>query len=55
MQVQPKDPSKWHFIISFAKSIVRICAGASLATLNFELAGGLFVIAEALGILEELV
>ena len=51
MQVQPKDPSKGHFIISFAKSIVRICAGASLATLNFELAGGLFVIAEALGIL----
>jgi hypothetical protein len=55
MQIQPKDTSRGHFVISIAKSVVRICAGASLATLNFELAGGLFVIAEALGILEELV
>ena len=48
------DPSKKHFYISLVKSGVRIFAGGSLMFGNFMLAGGLLVIAEVLGIAEEL-
>lgn len=51
--VQP-DP-KLHQRISFVKSGLRIIAGCNLAVGNLFLAGVLFVGAEALGIVEELV
>lgn len=53
--MQPKDTSKGHFWISIVKSIVRIGAGFSLVAGGLVLAGTLFIVAELLGILEELV
>lgn len=55
MNIQPKDPSMGHFLVSVVKSAFRIAAGISLAVGNFVAAGLLIVIAEAFGILEELV
>ena len=64
MEIQPKDPSKGHFYVSLAKSFLRIVAGISLAMAGFDfalahawlkVAGGMFMLAECLGILEELV
>ena len=49
-----KDPGKFHFYVSLAKSVVRISAGAFLITGNFLVAGALFIAAEVLGIVEEL-
>ena len=51
---QPKDTSKKHFYISLVKSVVRIAAGAVLVTGNFVVAGALLIVAEILGIVEEL-
>lgn len=48
------DPVK-HRNISLAKSVLRIVAGASLFYGNFVMAGTLIVVAEILGIWEELV
>ena len=50
-----KDPSKGHFYVSLVKSVLRIGAGGSLLYGNLLLAGALFIVAELLGILEELV
>lgn len=47
------DP-KTHLYISLAKSVIRIAAGAALITGNFVWAGILLILAEALGIAEEL-
>jgi hypothetical protein len=55
MAIQPKDTSKGHFWISIVKSVVRIGAGLSLVAGGLVLAGTLFIVAELLGILEELV
>ena len=55
MEIQPKDTSKGHFYMSLAKSALRICAGVALMKSEFYVAGGLFVAAEILGIVEELV
>ena len=55
MNIQPKDPSIGHFLVSVVKSAFRIAAGISLAVGNFVTAGVMFVIAEILGIVEELV
>lgn len=55
MNIQPKDTSKGHFYVSLAKSGLRIIAGYALTQSNFVLAGGLFIAAEALGIIEEMV
>lgn len=54
MEVQPKDPSKWHFRISIVKSGMRIAAGLRLIQGDFVGAGVFFIIAEVLGIAEEL-
>ena len=54
MSVEPKDVSKKHFYISLIKSAVRIGAGGFLITGNFVVAGILLVVAEVLGIVEEL-
>lgn len=63
-EVATKDPGKRHFYISLVKSVVRITAGLSLclgemllfASLSDAVitAGVLFVVAELLGIAEEL-
>jgi hypothetical protein len=45
----------WHFRISIAKSIIRIGAGVALATGEIFVAGSLLILAEILGIGEELV
>ena len=53
--IQPKDPSKGHFYVSIAKSAVRIAAGVALIMGAFIVTGWLIILAEILGIVEELV
>jgi hypothetical protein len=53
--IQPKDTSKGHFYVSIAKSVVRIAAGAALIVGALIPTGGLLILAELLGVLEELV
>ena len=55
MNIQPKDTSKGHFYISLIKSGFRIIAGLSLVFGHFVTAGFLFILAELLGVVEELV
>ena len=55
MEIQPKDTSRGHFYVSIAKSAVRIVAGGCLITGNLLIAGICFIMAEVLGIVEELV
>jgi hypothetical protein len=55
MEIQPKDPSRGHFYASMAKSALRIFAGMALAYGYLVHAGGLLILAEMLGILEEMV
>lgn len=55
IDIQPKDPSKGHFYISLVKSFIRIAAGVALCIYGLPIVGGLFIAAEALGILEEMV
>jgi hypothetical protein len=58
LEAQPSvdhpDPKK-HQYISFVKSFFRIVAGGALCFGEFTIAGGLFIVAELLGIAEELV
>lgn len=55
MNVQPKDTSKGHFYVSLAKSVLRMIAGAALMSQMFWTAGLFLILAEGLGILEEIV
>jgi hypothetical protein len=55
IEVQPKDTSKGHFYVSLAKSAIRIVAGICLMAGFYWCAGLGFVLAEMLGIVEELV
>jgi hypothetical protein len=55
VEIQPKDPSKRHFYVSIAKSGIRIAAGLRLVQGDLLGAGVLLIIAELLGIVEELV
>ena len=55
MEIQPKDTSRGHFYVSIAKSAVRIGAGAALIMGSFTVCGWLIILAEILGIVEELV
>lgn len=55
MKLQPKDTSRGHFFVSLVKSMLRIIAGGNLVLGNLWLAGTFFIIAEILGIVEELV
>jgi hypothetical protein len=55
MNIQPKDPSKGHFYVSIVKSAVRIAAGGALIMGAFVVTGALIILAEILGIVEELV
>ena len=54
VEYQHPDPVK-HKYISFAKSAVRIAAGAALCFSMLWYAGALLILAEILGIVEELV
>ena len=55
LDVQPTDTSKGHFYVSLVKSALRIIAGVALVQgLLFE-AGAFLIVAELLGIVEELV
>jgi hypothetical protein len=55
MDIQPKDPSRGHFYVSLVKSGLRIVAGIFLINGNLLAAGSLLILAEGLGIVEELV
>lgn len=63
MLVANKDPGKGHFYVSVVKSILRFAAGGVLVSLGLQfsqfdlltIAGILFIMAEVLGIVEELV
>lgn len=55
IEIQPKDTSKGHFYVSLAKSLIRITAGGALIAGFIVHAGVLLIVAEALGIVEELV
>lgn len=53
-QTQHPDAAK-HLKISLVKSVLRILAGGALFAGALVLAGALFIVAEVLGIVEELV
>jgi hypothetical protein len=55
IEIQPKDTSKGHFYVSIVKSAVRIAAGASLIMGSLVVCGALLILAEILGIVEEVV
>jgi hypothetical protein len=52
--MENKDPSKKHFYISLVKSVVRASSGGALLVGNIPLAGLLLILAEILGVAEEL-
>lgn len=55
LNIQPKDTSRGHFYVSLVKSGFRIGAGIALVRGALVTAGALFILAEVLGIVEELV
>jgi hypothetical protein len=58
MKIQNRDPRVGHFRVSLVKSAVRILAGLCLCLIDNTLAnmaGVLIIIAEILGIVEEIV
>ena len=55
IDIQPKDTSKGHFYVSLVKSALRVVAGGNLIVGNLFLAGVFLILAEVLGVVEELV
>ena len=55
LEIQPKDPSRGHCYVSLAKSAIRIFAGGVLIIGNFYIAGVCIVLAEVLGVVEEII
>ncbi len=55
LNIQPRDTSRGHFYVSIVKSIFRLAAGGSLIAGNLFAAGLMLILAEFLGIVEELV
>lgn len=51
---EKESKTNWHFVISLIKSVVRIGAGIALIGGYLLGAGGLLILAELLGIVEEL-
>lgn len=51
---EKESKTNTHFWISLVKSFFRICAGVALVDENLMYAGGLLIIAEGLGIAEEI-
>lgn len=54
MEVAGKDPGHFHFVVSLAKSLVRIGAGVAFCFGSVFAGGALLIAAEVLGIVEEL-
>jgi hypothetical protein len=50
---EKESKTNWHFRISIIKSVVRIMAGLTLLNEQLMFAGALLIIAEVLGIVEE--
>ena len=55
MEIQPRDTSRGHFYVSLAKSLIRIVASGALVVGHVAEAGALLIMAEVLGIVEEMV
>ena len=55
LKIQPKDTSRGHFYVSLAKSVLRILAGTAFCWGLIYAGGMLLILAEGLGIVEELV
>ena len=55
IEIQPKDTSRGHFYVSVVKSAVRIGAGTALIMGSLAVCGWLLILAEILGVVEELV
>ena len=55
LNIQPQDPSRGHFYVSLVKSGFRIGAGISMLQGHLFVAGVLLILAEVLGIVEEIV
>ena len=55
IEIQPRDTSRGHFYVSLVKSALRIVAGGNLVLGNLFWAGTFLILAEILGIVEELV
>lgn len=55
INIQPKDTSRGHFYVSLAKSFIRIGAGCWLMSGSLLMAGVCLILAEVLGIVEEMV
>ena len=55
INIQPKDTSRGHFYVSLVKSGLRIGAGITLIKGLIVSAGALLIVAELLGVLEEIV
>lgn len=51
---QKESKTNWHFRISIVKSALRMAAGVALCRSDIWIAGVLFILAEVLGVLEEL-
>jgi hypothetical protein len=51
---QKESKTNWHFYISLAKSFLRFGAGFALIFGKLAVSGVLFILAEVLGIVEEL-
>jgi hypothetical protein len=51
---QKESKTNWHFRISVFKSCLRIMAGVTLIRGELLISGVLFILAEVLGIIEEL-
>lgn len=51
---QKESHTNWHFRISLVKSALRIFAGVALLNNLYATAGGLLIVAEVLGVIEEL-
>lgn len=54
VEVAAKDPGRFHFYVSLAKSGVRIAAGGAFCMGSIVGGGALLIVAEVLGIIEEL-
>lgn len=55
LNVQPRDTSRGHFYVSIVKSGMRVAAGIKLLAGDVFGAGVFLIIAEVLGVIEELV
>lgn len=51
---EKESHTNWHFRISIVKSVLRIIAGAALMSEHIVTAGCFLIVAEILGIVEEL-